>query len=89
MNQQEGRTVLVIAYQGILTKPKMTKKEFTGDYYKCNHCGYVWDYMDSHCPNCGSQDEETLNAEQVRIHYKGIGDPERSRMEEMLKSHGD
>lgn len=29
--------------------------EFTGDYEKCNACGYVWDFMETHCPECGSQ----------------------------------
>jgi RNA polymerase subunit RPABC4/transcription elongation factor Spt4 len=38
---------------------------FTGSYYKCNKCFNIIDYSDSHCPECGSQDETELNAEEV------------------------
>lgn len=41
-------------------------QEFTGTYYKCNKCSHIWDYSDSHCPNCGSQDETELNAKEVK-----------------------
>ena len=33
--------------------------EFTGDYY-------IWDYSDSHCPECGSQEGTELNAKEVK-----------------------
>lgn len=36
-------------------------QEFTGEYYKCNYCQHVWDYMDSACPECGSGDTEDFN----------------------------
>ena len=63
--------------------------EFTGDYEKCNACGYVWDFMESHCPECGSQDFEEINAKEVREHYKMVGELEKSRMEKMLELHDD
>lgn len=39
---------------------------FTGSYYQCNDCKNIIDYADSHCPNCGSQDETELNANEVK-----------------------
>ena len=42
------------------------ENEFTGDYYECENCQYIWDYMDSHCPNCGSENEKVLNAREVK-----------------------
>lgn len=41
-------------------------EEFTGTYYSCNDCNHIWDYSDSHCPNCGSQNENELNAKEVK-----------------------
>ena len=64
-------------------------KEFTGDYEKCNACGYVWDFMETHCPECGSQDFEEINANEIREHYKNVTGEECDRMEKMLKLHGD
>lgn len=63
--------------------------EFTGDYEKCNACGYVWDFMETHCPECGSKDFEEINANEVREHYKNLKGKERERMEKMLELHGD
>ena len=40
-------------------------QEFTGSYFKCNKCNHIIDYSDSHCPECGSQDETELNAKEV------------------------
>ena len=30
--------------------------EKTGTTYKCPKCKYKWDWEDTHCPNCGSDD---------------------------------
>ena len=30
--------------------------EYTGTSYKCNNCPHKWNYNDTHCPECGSQD---------------------------------
>lgn len=54
--------------------------EFTGDYYKCNDCGHIWDYMDI-CPNCGKDDTYTLNAHEVNEISE--------RLINMLKLHAD
>lgn len=40
--------------------------EYTGSYYQCNKCKYIIDYSDSHCLNCGSQDETELNPKEVK-----------------------
>lgn len=40
--------------------------EHTGSYYQCNKCKDIIDYSDSHCTNCGSQDETELNANEVK-----------------------
>lgn len=32
-----------------------TKVEKTGIVYKCNKCGYKFDWEDDACPNCGSR----------------------------------
>lgn len=39
--------------------------EFTGSYYECNNCKNITDYSDSHCPQCGHQDETELNENEV------------------------
>jgi primosomal protein N' len=54
--------------------------EFTGDYYKCKYCGYIWDYMDV-CPNCGEDKMNTLNAHEIK--------EEANRLLKMLEAHGD
>ena len=62
-------------------------KEFTGDYYKCSDCGHIWDYMETHCPECGSEDEETLNAKEVleeASHLSYLS----GKLIEMVESHG-
>ena len=40
--------------------------EFTGSYFECKKCNHIIDYSDSHCPECGSQDETELNASEVQ-----------------------
>lgn len=32
--------------------------EKSGVTYKCPECGYKWDWDDTHCPNCGSDEFE-------------------------------
>jgi len=53
--------------------------EFTGTYYKCNECGYIWDYNDDACPNCGSDAVTDIPAEEVRM--------EAERLLKMLELH--
>ena len=69
---------------------------FTGTYYQCNDCKHITDYADSHCPNCGSQDETDINANEVKLiagqlliirdfNKNQIG----HKLIEMLKTHDD
>lgn len=39
--------------------------EYIGTYYQCNKCKHIIDYSDSHCPECGNQDETEINAKEV------------------------
>lgn len=61
--------------------------EFTGEYYKCNECEHIWDYMDI-CPFCGKDNQTTLNAKVVRDIALQMFD-EQDRLKTMLESHGD
>lgn len=64
--------------------------EFTGTYERCNSCGYVWDFMESNCPECGSQEiEGDLNAQEIKDSYKNVKGTEFTRMARMLELHGD
>ena len=63
--------------------------EFTGDYYKCSDCLHVWDYMETHCPECGEQDFEEIDAHEVVMTAETAVDNEQKRLLEMLKLHGD
>lgn len=63
--------------------------EFTGDYNHCYECGHTWDYMETHCPNCGSTEFEPVNASEVRSIHFNTKEPEFTRICEMLESHGD
>lgn len=63
--------------------------EFTGDYYQCLDCLHIWDYSDSHCPECGSQDEITLNANDVIMSAESQTEKERNILIKMLESHDD
>lgn len=70
--------------------------EFTGSYYQCENCGHIIDYMDSHCPECGSQEEQELNASEVQQHAELLlsvrdyfKNMEGNRLLRMLQSHGD
>lgn len=40
--------------------------EFTGDYYKCSNkkCNYIWDYMETNCPECGGDEWNTVNIQE-------------------------
>lgn len=40
--------------------------EFTGSYFECTNCNHIVDYSDTHCPECGSQEETELNAKEVK-----------------------
>jgi predicted ATP-dependent serine protease len=70
--------------------------EFAGSYYQCKNCDHIIDYSDSHCPACGSQEEEELNANEV---YKkanqlltigGFNESQKAlRLLDILKIHGD
>lgn len=62
--------------------------EFTGTYYQCVECDDIWDYSDSHCPNCGAQNETEISVREIKtvsnnLIIKGY------RLIEMLKNHGD
>ena len=63
--------------------------EFTGDYYQCLDCLHIWDYMDSACPNCGSLDEEVLNANDVIMSAESQNTKEQKRLKQMLQLHDD
>lgn len=41
----------------------MSEAEFTGTYYKCEHCNYFWDYEDEDdaCPECGGLQIDDVN----------------------------
>jgi hypothetical protein len=63
--------------------------EFTGEYYLCKHCGYIWDFNDI-CPCCGNDKEiDTLNASEVLEHSKMRCEDETGRLINMLYKHGD
>ncbi len=64
-------------------------EEFNGHYENCLDCGYTWDYSDDACPQCGMHNITELNAGQVMCHYAFVGEPEFSRVVDMLKKHGD
>ena len=57
--------------------------EFTGEFYKCNEniCGYIWDYNDFNCPNCGSDDFEDTN---IREELKVAEESEKSAINKVL-----
>ncbi len=44
--------------------------EFTGTYWKCNECDYLWDYNDD-CPECGSRDLKDVN---IHNEYKYLNE---------------
>ncbi len=35
--------------------------EFTGTYWKCDKCSYLFDWEDTHCPECGSDECSDIN----------------------------
>ena len=61
---------------------------FTGTYYKCGKCKFVYDFDDDACPDCGSDNVLDLSGKEVREHQQKI-DSEVSRLEKMLQAHGD
>ena len=61
--------------------------DFTGDYYKCTDCGYIYDYNDL-CPNCGGSEIEDLNANEVN-EYTNDCLENAKRLRNMLQLHGD
>lgn len=70
--------------------------EFTGNYYECSKCKHITDYSDSHCSECGSQNETELNAKEVMQKANIlliIRDFEKNKIGksliEMLKKHDD
>jgi predicted ATP-dependent serine protease len=62
--------------------------EFAGDYYQCEHCHFIWDWIDDACPECGKYDEITMNAQEVRQYQQEL-ENETNRIEKMLQSHGE
>lgn len=62
--------------------------EHTGSYYQCTSCNEIIDYSDSHCPNCGSQDETDLNAHEVKKIAEALIVKGHYYLE-LLKKHGD
>jgi len=63
--------------------------EFTGTYYQCLDCLNIIDYSDSHCPECGSQDETSLNSVEVLMSAESQTKKERNRLVKMLELHDD
>ena len=63
--------------------------EFTGSYYQCLDCLHIIDYSDSHCPECGSQDEIELNANEVIMSAESQTVEEQKRLKQMLQLHDD
>ena len=61
--------------------------EFTGNYYKCNECNHIWDFMGI-CPNCGKDNQTDLNAKEVREIARKMFD-EQDRLKMMLETHGE
>ena len=41
-------------------------EEKTGTTYKCNNCINEWDYMETHCPECGSED---FTDYKIQLHF--------------------
>lgn len=62
--------------------------EFSGSYYRCNECGHIWDFNDI-CPNCGKDNQEDLNAHEVKQWSKACELDEYIRLTNMLEMHGD
>jgi hypothetical protein len=54
--------------------------EFTGTYYRCFKCKHIWDYNDFNCPECGSDDFEDINENEIQEHIK--------KLQSMLSLHG-
>lgn len=63
-------------------------EEFTGEYYHCEDCNHLWDYNDSHCPNCGSENFGDLNANEVKEKANQMINEGKSALA-MLKVHDD
>lgn len=61
--------------------------DFTGGYYKCTDCGYIYDYDDL-CPDCGGNEIEDLNANEVN-EYTNDCLKKAERLKDMLQLHGD
>ena len=66
----------------------MAELEFTGSYYECDHCDWVWDYNDTHCPQCGQQSFEDVNVNRIKEIRNGYI-KEIERLKGMLVSHYD
>jgi len=39
--------------------------EYTGTFFTCFKCNYVYDFNDS-CPNCGSEDVEEISPDEIK-----------------------
>ena len=63
--------------------------EFTGTYYQCLDCLHIIDYSDSNCPECGSQNETELNANEVLMNAETQTEKEWFRLVKMLELHDD
>ena len=62
--------------------------EFTGDYYKCESCSHIWDYLDDRCPECGNTDTSDIPTIEVFAEmYKQKDRVEKKRLLNMLDSH--
>ena len=35
--------------------------EYTGTIHKCDNCNHIWDYNETHCPECGSEEFYDIN----------------------------
>ena len=62
-------------------------EEFTGDYYKCNECSHIWDFIDI-CPNCGKDNQVDLNANEVNEYANTLFN-KAERLKSMLQLHGE
>jgi hypothetical protein len=64
--------------------------EFTGDYYKCKHCGKVYDVFNGICPFCGYKVfPDILTSDEVKYHFENCDKDEVGRLINMLQDHGD
>lgn len=63
--------------------------EFTGTYYTCLDCEYIWDYDDDACPDCGSKQIEDINVDYIKSTMEYQDTDYKNRLKKMLELHDD